>query len=56
MKNDKNEKNTKDLVLVPGNFGDDCPSNGIHYDKEGNLIDFFCDNCPFWEQCERTEG
>ena len=56
MKNDKNEKNTKDLVLVLGNFGDDCPSNVIHYDKEGNLIDFFCDNCPFWEQCERTEG
>ena len=34
--------------LVPGNFGDDCPSNGIHYDEDGRLIDFFCDRCPFW--------
>ena len=40
--------------LVPGNFGDDCPANGIHYDEDGHLIDFFCDRCPFWEQCERT--
>ena len=51
----ENEKNIKYLVLVPGNFGDDCPANGIHYDKEGHLIDFFCDSCPFWEQCERTD-
>ena len=41
--------------LVPGNFGEDCPSNGIHYDEDGRLIDFFCDSCPFWEQCERDD-
>ena len=52
----ENEKNIKYLVLVPGTFADDGPANGSHYDNEGNMIDFFCDNCPFWEQCERTEG
>ena len=41
--------------LVPGNFGDNCPPNGIHYDEDGRLIDFFCDRCPFWEQCERCD-
>ena len=41
--------------LVPGNFGEDCPANGIHYDEDGHLIDFFCDSCPFWEQCERDD-
>ena len=41
--------------LVPGNFGEDCPSNGVHYDDDGHLIDFFCDSCPFREQCERTD-
>lgn len=49
------EKTVKFLELVPGNFGDDCPANGIHYDEEGHLIDFFCDSCPFWEQCERCD-
>ncbi len=51
-----NEENTvKFLELVPGNFGDDCPANGVHYDEEGHLIDCFCDSCPFWEQCERCD-
>ena len=45
----------KFLELVPGNFGEDCPANGVHYDEDGHLIDFFCDSCPFWEQCERDD-
>ena len=38
-------------ILMPGNNGNDCPGNGEHYDKNGNLIGICCDECDFYVCC-----
>lgn len=38
------------IVLFPGNEGKDCPGNGTHTDKEGNIV-CLCDECNYTICC-----
>jgi len=38
-------------ILIPGNNGRDCPGNGEHFDKNGELIGICCDECDFYICC-----
>ena len=40
-----------EVSLIPGNRGKDCPGNGSHFDKYGNLIECCCDECDFMLCC-----
>ena len=40
-----------EITLVPGNGGKDCPGNGEHHDKDGNLIECQCDECDYLLLC-----
>ena len=42
--------------LTPGNKGKDCLYNGMHYDKQGNLIPICCDECDFLLCCVSEEN
>jgi len=39
------------IMLVPGNYGKDCPGNGLHKDSNGNIIECLCDECDFLLCC-----
>ena len=39
------------IELIPGNKGKDCPGNGNHMDKSGNLIECCCDECDYMICC-----
>lgn len=39
------------VVLTPGNGGKNCAGNGEHFDEQGNLIEYCCDECDFLLCC-----
>ena len=39
------------VELTPGNHGNDCLGNGEHFDKKGNPIECFCDECDYMLCC-----
>lgn len=39
------------IELIPGNFGRDCPGNGKHYDKFGDLLEQCCNECDYLLCC-----
>lgn len=43
------------IKLTPGNEGKDCHGNGMHYDKNGNLIECLCDECDYMMKCLTKE-
>lgn len=40
--------------LIPGNNGRDCPGNGMHSDKYGNILPCCCDECDYMMCCTET--
>lgn len=39
------------VELTPGNGGKDCKGNGMHKDKDGNIIECCCDECDYMVLC-----
>ena len=39
------------VELIPGNEGRDCPGNGEHIDRNGELIECCCDECDYMLCC-----
>lgn len=39
------------MKLIPGNFGKDCPANGLYIDEDGELIECCCDECDYLMCC-----
>ena len=44
-------KDCTDIELTPGNMGSDCQGNGKHVDKDGNVIEWCCDECDYMMCC-----
>ncbi len=40
-------------VLTPGKNGNNCLGNGLHYDKNGFLIECCCDECDYALCCSK---
>ncbi len=39
------------ILLNPGNHGENCKGNGETCDEKGNLIECCCDECDYFLEC-----
>jgi len=46
-------KDISGIILTPGNKGEYCLGNGLHYDKTGKRIPVCCDECDFLACCTK---
>ena len=38
-------------IFIPSLHGKDCPSDGHHFDENGNEIECCCDECDYYLEC-----
>ena len=38
-------------IFIPSLHGKDCPSDGHHFDENGNEIECCCDECDYYLKC-----
>ena len=39
------------IELTPGNFGEKCKGNGMHFRNDGSKIESCCDGCVYFSCC-----
>lgn len=39
------------IELIPGNCGENCPGNGEHLNKDGNITECCCNECDYLMCC-----